>query len=104
MSTESLKKLIDCERKAKTLVEEAKRECVAMRKKALADAEEMIKKIAGEQQHVFSEMEREMEGEINAKKLELERETRVEVETLRSNIPNTENLVQDIVDEICCNK
>lgn len=103
-STGSLKKLIDCERKAKALVEEARKACIRMKKKAELDARDFLDKMVEEQNEKVAQMKREVEEEISAKSTVLEKESEGELKAFRSKVPNTDALVDRIVDEVCCNE
>ncbi|KAL0266032.1 UNVERIFIED_CONTAM: hypothetical protein PYX00_011749 [Menopon gallinae] len=100
MNKESLKRLIECERNAKTLIEEAKRGCDMMKSKARADAKEIIDNQKREYEQMLAEEKRRVQEEVQSEMRKLEEETQRRIEEIRTNTPDLKELAEHIVRKV----
>lgn len=100
MNKESLKRLIECEKNAKTSIEEAKREYEMMRNKAQADAKEIVDTQEREYEQMLADEEKRIQAEIQLETCKIEEETQRKIEDIRSKVPNLEDLADYVVRKI----
>jgi vacuolar-type H+-ATPase subunit H len=103
MSEEGIRKLVQCENKAKERLNSARREHEQMKAQALRDAMEVVEELRRRNNERLGELEREVEEYIRTVEEKLRAENEARVEELR-NVKNREKIIEALVHRVAGGK
>lgn len=100
MKEDNLKKLIECEKNAKSMVEEARLEVVKMRNQARIDSQPIIDEIIRVESIRLSAAEKDLKSDVERASILMNEEIKIELDEMRRNLGNIDEVIDFITKRV----
>jgi F0F1-type ATP synthase membrane subunit b/b' len=101
MTTESIKRLIQCEREAKEMINKARKERESARSKARVDAKEVVDSLKKELSEELEVISKENKESLKIIEEQLAKKSDERIAGLKDVLTGKEELVKILVDKVC---